>query len=734
MKFVSGPARLTPALLLLVVGCSPPSEAPPDPLAEFSRIADQLTESDNEYLGREVIEEARTRLADPTLPAAEALGLRLRLAQDLLRQGDVDSALVEFDTAVAPLDLESRPDAAFFHRARGIIELRRAEVQNCVQRHNADCCIFPLRGEGVHVLREPALRAREAYLAALARDPGNLSDRWLLNVVVMALGEWPAGVPAEYVIPPSAFASDYDVGRFPDVAAEVGLDSFDLCGGAILEDFDGDGRLDVVSSTFDPRGPLKYFHNRGDGTFEDRAAASGLDQQLGGLNCLAADYDNDGRRDLLVLRGAWLHDDGRIRNSLLHNDPEGTFTDVTRDTDIAWPAAPTQAAVFGDFDLDGDLDLYVGNESRREMEPQGGRYPSQLFRNDGDDGFTDVGAEAGVTDGRYAKGVTAGDYDNDGDLDLYVSNTGPNRLYRNDGNLRFTDVAIAAGVVAPAGRSFATWFFDYDNDGWLDLFVASYEATLEQITAAALGTPNGGKTARLYRNRGDGTFEDVSERVGLTGIYLPMGANFGDLDHDGFLDIYLGTGEPDFRTLVPNVMLRNDGGRRFQDVTESGGFGHLQKGHGIAFGDLDEDGDQDVYAQLGGFYPGDRFRNALFRNPGHGNHFLYLDLEGVQTNRDAYGARIRIEIEEPDGSTREVHRAVGSVSSFGGSPRRQEIGLGRATKIRSVEITWPVSGFRHEITDAPLDSWLVVTEGREGWTPRSLRPMPLAGAEVTRRS
>jgi hypothetical protein len=615
VRFLRAGRRVAPALLL-VIGCdSAPRHTPP--LVEFQAIAQRLIESDNPYLGTGLIHKTREELQTATIPSRESLGLQMRLGQALLKAGELDAALAEVEKAISWVDLETRPDAAFFHRARGLIHLRQAEMQNCIQRHNAQCCIFPLRGEGVHSRREPALRARDDYLAALAIEPGNLLDRWLLNIVYMALGEYPDDVPDAHLIPPSAFRSEFDIGKFPDIAPQLGLDTFDLCGGAIMDDFDNDGRLDIVTSTYDPNGPLHYFRSLGNGEFEDVSRTARLTEQLGGLNCLGADYDNDGRRDVLVLRGAWLHDDGQIRNSLLRNRPDGTFIDVTREVGLAWPARPTQAAAWGDFDNDGDLDLYVGNESRREIGPPPGDYPSQLFRNDGGRGFTDVAPPAGVT--------------------------------------------------APEGRSFAAWFFDFDNDGWLDLFVGAYAATVEHIAAAALDLPHGGETARLYRNNGDGTFDDISDRVGLDGIYLPMGANFGDLDNDGFLDIYLGTGEPDYRTLVPNVMLRNDRGRRFQDVTESGGFGHLQKGHGIAFGDIDDDGDQDVYHQLGGFYPGDRFRNALFHNPGHGNRFIFLELEGRQSNRDAVGARVRVVIEEGE-EVREIHRAVGSVSSFGGSP------------------------------------------------------------------
>ena len=159
-----------------------------------------------------------------------------------------------------------------------------------------------------------------------------------------------------------------------------------------------------------------------------------------------------------------------------------------------------------------------------------------------------------------------------------------------------------------------------------------------------------------------------------------MGANFGDLDNDGYPDFYLGTGYPTFDAIGPNVMYRNDGGESFSDVTFSGGFGHIQKGHGVAFGDLDRDGDQDIFVQMGGFYPGDGFPNALFENPGHGGRWLSVRLEGTESNRAGIGARIRIDVEE-DGRMRTVYAHVGSGGSFGASSIEQEIGLGRASRI-----------------------------------------------------
>ena len=189
-----------------------------------------------------------------------------------------------------------------------------------------------------------------------------------------------------------------------------------------------------------------------------------------------------------------------------------------------------------------------------------------------------------------------------------------------------------------------------------------------------------------------------------------MGANFGDLDNDGFLDVYLGTGDPDYRNLVPNVMLRNDRGQKFQNVTTSGGFGHLQKGHGIAFADFDHDGDQDIFHQLGGFLPGDRFHNALYLNPGHENHYIAIQLVGTKSNRNGLGARIEV-VTNSMGDQSSFHRAVGSVSSFGGSPlSRTEIGIGQAESIKEVKITWPASSHTQSFTDVPLDSMIRFTE------------------------
>ena len=264
-------------------------------------------------------------------------------------------------------------------------------------------------------------------------------------------------------------------------------------------------------------------------------------------------------------------------------------------------------------------------------------------------------APAGIDRVGFTKGVSAADYDNDGFVDLYVSNfKGQNFLYRNNRNNTFTELARAAGVPGP-GNGFATWFFDYDNDGWSDLFATSYFTSVDESVRTYLGLAHNAATLKLYKNLGDGTFRDVTTDVGLDKVFMPMGANFGDIDNDGFLDIHLGTGNPSYASLLPNVLLRNKEGKSFVDVTASSGTGELHKGHGIAFADLDNDGDEEIIAEIGGATPGDSHPLRLFENPGHGNDWISLRLVGVKTNRAAIGARIKLTVEnEGRGTARSI--------------------------------------------------------------------------------
>jgi hypothetical protein len=202
-----------------------------------------------------------------------------------------------------------------------------------------------------------------------------------------------------------------------------------------------------------------------------------------------------------------------------------------------------------------------------------------------------------------------------------------------------------------------------------------------------------------------------------------MGANFGDLNNDGWLDFYLGTGDPDLKNLMPNLMYLNRGGQRFVDVTFAGGFGNLQKGHGVAFADLDNDGDQDIFEKMGGAYPADKYHDLLFENPGFGNHWIAVQAVGVTSNRSAIGARVRVDIIE-GGRPRTIYKTVNSGGTFGCNPLRQSIGLGQASKIERLEVFWPTTG-KTQVVTPPLDGFIRIIEGQPGYSILPLRQLVL---------
>ena len=182
---------------------------------------------------------------------------------------------------------------------------------------------------------------------------------------------------------------------------------------------------------------------------------------------------------------------------------------------------------------------------------------------------------------------------------------------------------------------------------------------MEDVIRGYMGLPTSTETLKLYRNLHNGAFEDVTAKVGLDKVLMPMGANFGDIDNDGFLDIYLGMGQPSFASLMPHMLFRNQGGTRFVDITAASGTGELHKGHGIAFADLEHNGQEDILAGLGGAVPSDKHTMRVFQNPGNDNDWIELRLKGVKSNRSAVGARIKLTVENDGSGERFIYRTVG---------------------------------------------------------------------------
>lgn len=618
--------------------------------------------------------------------------------------GEMEKSVTEWKAAY---DLARTAEPGFLpdlEEAIGISYLHWSEMENNAYHGSGEMDIFPPRHPNKSYERKDESRhAIEYFEKYLALRPNELEVRWLLNLAYMTLGKYPAGVPAAYLIPEKDFHSSKNIGRFVDVAPAAGLNVLRDAGGVIADDFENNGLLDIVVSSINVCDPIRYFHNNGDGTFTDRTAQAGLLDQLGGLNIIQADYNNDGCLDILVLRGGW---EFGQRKSLLRNNCDGTFTDVTEASGLGTAVTSSQAAAWADIDNDGYLDLFVANENA----------PAQLFHNKGDGTFEEIGHAAGIDQTGFSKGVASADYDGDGFPDFYVTNqNGVNWLYHNNRNKTFTEVGRQAGVQAPT-YSFATWFFDYDNDGWPDLFVTSYMTSMDETLKTYVGGAHNQETLKLYRNKHDGTFEDVTAQVGLDKVFMPMGANFGDIDNDGYLDIYLGSGNPSITALLPHVLLRNNEGKSFEDITESSGTGELHKGHAIVFADLSRRGSEDIVAEIGGAIPADNHAMRVFENPGNNNDWLNVRLVGVKSNREALGAQIHVTVQDGSQPPRSIYRTVGQTSSFGSNPMEQHIGLGPNAHGITLDIWWPVSNTRQHFNDVARNQFIEIKEFATSYT------------------
>lgn len=524
--------------------------------------------------------------------------------------------------------------------------------------------------------------------------------------------------------------------RFVDVTQEAGIDFVYVNGasgqkympepmgsGAAFFDYDNDGDLDlyiVNGAPFPgyhcseiPRNAL--YRNNGDGTFTDVTDEAGVGDAHYGMGVAVGDYDNDGDLDLYVTNFG--------PNVLYRNNGDGTFTDVTKEAGVGDDGWGTNAA-FVDYDLDGDLDLYVANYIEFDVRHnkvclQGNvraycgptAYPGQsgiLYRNNGDGTFTDVTKEAGLctTEGRQL-GAVWGDYDNDGDPDMFVANDKtPNFLFRNNGDGTFTEVGLEAGVAysedGAAESGMGADFGDYDNDGWLDIVMATYQ-----------WLPN-----RLYRNEGGEFFTDVTflAHIGAESLpYLGMTVAFLDYDNDGWLDIFAANGhldenvkeyDPMASYAQRNQLFHNNGDGTFTEVTEmvGPGFKIENVSHGAAFGDYDNDGDVDI------FVSNSHGPCSLLRNDGgNGNHWLAIRTVGTKSNRDGIGAKIKL----TSGDLVQVREVRSSYGYLGSSDLRVYFGLGRRKKVDRIEIRWP-SGQVQVLEDVEVDQFLTVREPSSG--------------------
>ena len=609
----------------------------------------------------------------------------------------------------------------FFSRLLAVSYIRLGEQTNCLLNHTSLSCIVPVSDSGVHIDPQGSTMAIDILEELLVEYPEDLELVWLLNLCYQTIGEYPESVPDQYLIPPSAFVNAANIGRFEDIAPQLGLDVSGIAGGSIMEDFNNDGFLDVVmtSSGFLESDQMRFFVNNGDGTFTDRTIEAGLEGLVGGLNCQQTDYNNDGLMDIFVLRGGWLEMWGKHPNSLLRNNGDGTFTDVTEEAGLL-SFNPTQTAAWADFNNDGWLDVFIGNESalppgRPKNFDRRRVHKAEFYINQKDGTFKNIAEEKGLDFVEMIKGVVAFDFNNDNLMDLYLSNNrGLNILLQNMGDLNFEEITQKAGVTKPED-SFPVGAFDYNNDGLEDLFVCGYISTnfslSHEIASEHLGNTPVAALPKLYENNGDGTFTDVTELRKMNHSIYGMGFNYGDLNNDGYIDIYFGTGDPNFESIIPNRMFLNRNGEYFEEVSYSGGFSNIQKGHGVSWGDIDNDGDEDVYITMGGAHEGDIYQNQLLINPTENKNWINITLKGNSSNRVASGAKVHVVTSEGQ----DIYRVVSQGASFGANSYRLEIGLGDADSIKELEVLWPKTGETQKFENIGANQFISIEEGKKLW-------------------
>lgn len=643
-------------------------------------------------------------------PEQEQLNYWFKYCTELLRAGENENCINEIENVIKRNNLSY--EKLINEESLPLIELlalaylRLGEVDNCTKNHNEFSCIVPLTDQAFHIDKNGSQKAIEIYSKIYKVYPKD-SYKWLLNLAYMTVGNYPKNVPKEIFIQyPNWDTEKKDFPAFKEIATKIGIAQNGLSGGVCLDDFNNDGLIDIFITSYGMTDQCRLFLNTGSG-FSDATVQAGLTGIVSGLNCMQADYNNDGNKDILILRGGWLDKGGDHPNSLLKNNGDGTFSDVTASAGLL-SFHPTQTAAWADVNKDGYLDLFIGNESQANLS-----HPCELYINQKNGTFLEQAADynLGLIKG-FVKGVSFGDINNDQWPDLYISRMGePNLLFRNDSG-KFKDISESANVQDPI-FSFPCWFWDVNNDGYNDIFVNGYDTRKLRFLADDFSKELQGKTvdsdkSKLYINNGDETFSEQSADYHVDLSMFTMGCNFGDLDNDGWLDFYIGTGDPDYTSVIPNRMFKNNNGTKFEEVTSAGRFGHIQKGHGVGFADLDNDGDQDIYAVLGGAYEGDTYPNVCFENPISENNWIVFDLQGVKSNRSAIGSVLKLELD----NGRTIYHSINTGGSFGANSLQAEIGLGLSKTIKSLTITWPNST-KQIFNDIQVNKKYQIIEGQD---------------------
>src|SRR5882672_3458830 len=563
---------------------------------------------------------------------------------------------------------------------------------------------------------QPFPLSRRRFLYGLAGSVG------YYGLSLSAIGQSPTSLPVFEEIPSavSGIHWTHSAARSPQKYLPEAIGP-----GCAFLDYDNDGWLDIYlvnsgqSDFFTPGQPLRnaLYRNNRDGTFTDVTERAGVGAGGFGMGVAVGDYDNDGLPDLYVTQYG--------RSILYRNNGNGTFSDVTQKAGVGVQGWASQAVWF-DYDNDGRLDLFVGQFAWFDkatgcgIGSDGKRHyciprifrpmPSWLFHNNGDGTFTDVSKESGIAASLgKAWGAVATDVNNDGKMDLFVANdTVGNFLFINKGNGKFEEAGLRADIAYSAdGRArsgMGVDSADFDNDGWMDLFVANID---EEIFS-------------LYRNNHDATFDDQAMRLGVgmaTRWMSGWGLKFIDYGNDGNLDLILANGFPDdlidqssstVKWKEPLLLFRNEG-KTFRNVSAASGpvFAESFSARGMSVGDFNNDGGVDVLVAVNDGAP-----LLLRNNVGKQNHWLGVQLVGTKANRDAVGARLTYQA----GDLTRSRMKTGGGSFLSSHDPRVLLGLEKHTKVDSLDVQWPRPGGSVErFTDLPVDRYMTIIEGTGKW-------------------
>lgn len=570
--------------------------------------------------------------------------------------------------------------------------------------------------------------SRRRFLESLSRTA--LASRALIGAPILRFAEFAASnadatqPPLFASIPPSSTGIHWQHTSGRSRAAYLPETTG---AGCAFFDYDNDGWMDIylVNSGkcdfFNPNSPLRnaLYKNNRDGTFTDVTEQAGLQGGGYGMGVAVGDYDGDGLSDLYVTQYG--------RSILYHNEGNGKFIDVTEKAGVAAPGW-SSSAVWFDYDNDGRLDLFICRFVDFSKEKNlfcgdpvtgDGHYciprvytpmPSWLFHNNGDGTFTDASKESGIAEhlGK-AWGVVATDINNDGRMDLFVANdTIANFLFANRGHGKFEEIGVESGVAYDEGgrprSGMGVDSADYDQDGWMDLFVANVDH----------------ERYSLYHNSRDESFKDESPLNGIgvaTFLMSGWGLKFFDFDNDANLDLFISNGHPDdtvqqrFKDVpyeMPPLLFRNTGGNfehAFENISAKAGpvFQQPLAARGMAIGDFDNDGATDVLISVNNGAP------VLLHNlAAGGNHWLGIRLIGKKANRDAVGAKVTYQA----GDLKRTRLKVAGGSYLSSHDPRMILGIGPRKQIDWIEVTWPQpSGLVERFTNLPLNRYITIEEG-----------------------